>query len=45
MKSRLSSYAQNQLPVGIYWDPELKVKVILEELNPSYDLCESIMII
>ena len=45
MKSRLSSYAQNQLPGGIYWDPELKVKVILEELNPSNDLCESIMII
>ena len=45
MKSKLSSYAQNQLPGGIYWDPDPKVKVILEEVNPSNDLCESIMII
>ena len=43
MKSKLSSYAQNQLPGGIYWDPDPKVKVILEEVNPSNDLCESIL--
>ena len=45
MKSKLSSYAQNQLPGGIYWDPEPKVnlKAILKELNPSNDFCESIL--
>ena len=43
MKSKLSNYAQNQLPGGIYWDPDPKVKVILEEVNPSNDLCESIL--
>ena len=43
MKSKLSSYAQNQLQGGIYWDPDPKVKVILEEVNPSNDLCESIL--
>ena len=43
MKSKLSSYAQNQLAGGIYWDPEPKVKAILKELNPSNDFCESIL--
>ena len=43
MKSKLSSYAQDHLPGGIYWDPEPDVKKILEELNPSNDLCESIL--
>lgn len=43
MKSKLSSYAQNYLPGGIYWDPEPKIKEILAKLNPSNDLCESIL--
>ena len=43
MKSKLCSYAQNHLPGGIYWDPEHKVKRVLAELNPSNDLCESIL--
>ena len=29
MQSKLSSYAQNYLPGGIYWDPEPKIKEIL----------------
>ena len=43
MKSKLSTYAQNYLPGGIYWDPEPKIKEILAKLNPSNDLCESIL--
>ena len=43
MESKLSSYAQNYLPGGIYWDPEPEIKGILAELNPSNDLCESIL--
>ena len=43
MQSKLSSYAQNYLPGGIYWDPEPKIKEILAELDPSNDLCESIL--
>ena len=43
MKSKLSSYAQNYLPGGIYWDPDPKIKEILAKLNPSNDLCESIL--
>ena len=43
MQSKLSSYVQNYLPGGIYWDPEPKIKEILAELDPSNDLCESIL--
>ena len=39
MRSKLCTYAQNQLPGGKYWDPEPD---ILAELKPSSDLCESI---
>lgn len=43
MREKLSSYAQNQLPGGIYWDPEPTVERVLRELKPSNDLCESIL--
>ena len=43
MKSKLSSYTRNYLLGGIYWDPEPEIKGILAELNPSNDLCESIL--
>ena len=43
MREKLQKYAQIQLPGGIYWDPEPKVKAILTELKPSNDLCESIL--
>ena len=42
MRSKLCTYAQNQLPGGKYWDPEPDVKKVLAELKPSNDLCESI---
>ena len=43
MKKKLCVYAQNQLPGGIYWDPEPNVEAVLKELKPSNDLCESIL--
>ena len=43
MSLKLSNYAQNQLPGGIYWDPEPGIKNILKKLKPSNDFCESIL--
>lgn len=43
MKEKLSSYAKDQLPGGCYWEPEEEVKVILSQLKPSNDACESIL--
>ena len=43
MKEKLGTYAQNQLPGGKYWEPEPAIKVILKEIKPSNDLCESIL--
>lgn len=39
MKEKLGTYAQNQLP----GEPEPAIKVILKEIKPSNDLCESIL--
>ena len=43
MRKKLLNYAKNQLPGGKYWDPEERIKATLKELNPSNDLCESIL--
>ncbi len=43
MKEKLSTYARNQLPNGIYWDPEPEIKAILKTLKPNNDICESIL--
>lgn len=43
MESKLSLYAHSQLPGGIYWNAEPAVQKILSELEPSNDLCESIL--
>ena len=43
MKEKLSSYAQDQLPGGCYWEPDQQVQDILRELKPSNDICESIL--
>ncbi len=43
MELKLSCYAQNQLPGGIYWDAPPEVKSILEDLEPSNDICESVL--
>lgn len=43
MKQKLCTYAKNQLPGWIYWDPNPKIKEILTKLPPTNDLCESIL--
>ena len=43
MKEKLGTYAQNQLPGGIYWEPEPAIEAILREIKPNNDLCESIL--
>ena len=43
MKKKLSAYAMDFLPDGIYWNPDIKTSEILKNLEPSNDLCESIL--
>ena len=43
MKEKLSSYAADQLPGGRYWNPDKQVKDVLCQLQPSNDICESIL--
>ena len=43
MGTKLTNYAKNQLPGGKHWSPQAKIKATLESLNPSNDLCESIL--
>ena len=43
VNAKLSSYAQNQLPGGKYWEPEPHVAKILKSLKPNNDVCESIL--
>ena len=42
MKKKLYASAKNQLPGGLYWDPEAEVEEILKKLPPTNDLCESL---
>lgn len=43
MLDKLSSYAENQLPGGIYWEPDESIKKALSQLKPSNDVCESVL--
>ena len=43
MEKKLFTYVHHQLPGGIYWDPEPNIKAILNKLEPSNDMCESIL--
>ena len=43
MNEKLQHYAMKQLPGGVYWDPQPHIKKILSELDPSNDICESIL--
>ncbi len=43
MNAKLSSYAQNQLPGGKYWNPAPDVATVLKSLKPNNDVCESIL--
>ena len=43
IRKKLCSYAKDQLPGGLYWDADKKVKEVLDQLKPSNDVCESIL--
>lgn len=43
MEAKLVSYAHTQLPGGIYWDPDPVTRQVLNTLEPSNDICESIL--
>ena len=43
MENKLNTYAQSQLPGGIYWNPEPKIQEILSKLEPSNDICEAVL--
>ena len=43
MVEKLCNYAADYLPGGIYWDPDSKTSKILQDIEPSNDLCESIL--
>lgn len=43
MLDKLCSYAQNQLPGGIYWEPEQSIKDVLSRLKPTNDVTESVL--
>uniref|UniRef100_A0A1X7VM36 Uncharacterized protein n=1 Tax=Amphimedon queenslandica TaxID=400682 RepID=A0A1X7VM36_AMPQE len=43
MEKKLNTYAEAQLPGGIYWNPEPEIQEILRQLEPSNDICESIL--
>lgn len=43
MKEKLTTYAQNQLPGGKYWEPDPEIKAVLKTLKPNNDVCESIL--
>ncbi len=40
---KLCSYAADFLPDGLYWDPDHDTATVLEKVDPSNDLCESIL--
>ena len=43
MREKLSTYAEDQLPGGCYWEPNEELQKILLEIKPSNDACESIL--
>ena len=43
MKEKLLSYAQNNLPGAIYWEPDSEIKRVLSEVKPTNDFCKSML--
>ena len=43
MGKKLCNYASDYLPGGLYWDAEPQTAAVLKDLEPSNDLCESIL--
>lgn len=42
-EGKICSYAADQLPGRRYWNPDKQVKDVLCQLQPSNDICESIL--
>ena len=43
MQEKLYSYAADQLPGGRYWNPDEQIQDVLSQLQPSNDVCESVL--
>ena len=43
MRKKLHTYAKDYLPSGKYWDPPKHIENILSQIQPSNDICESIL--
>ena len=43
MAIKLSQYKADQLPRGRYWTPSDSTKTLLEKIEPTNDICESIL--
>ena len=43
MQEKLCSYAADQLPGGRYWNPDKEIQDVLCQLQPSNDVCESVL--
>ena len=43
MQEKLCSYAADQLPGGRYWNPDKQIQDVLSQLQPSNDVCESVL--
>ena len=43
MRKKLKSYAKDHLPGGKYWDPPSHIVNVLQQVQPSNDICESIL--
>ena len=43
MLDKLCGYAASQLPGGIYWEPQDSIRKVLSQLQPSNDICESVL--
>lgn len=43
MQEKLCSYAADPLPGGRYWNPDKQIQDVLSQLQPSNDVCESIL--
>lgn len=43
MVEKLAAYKSDQLPGGIYWNPNQQTQAVLKELKPNNDICESLL--
>lgn len=43
MAAKVSEYKKDQLPGGKYWHPTKEVELLLKQLLPNNDICESIL--